>query len=117
VDLPPLPSDAPALRRQLLAWWDINGRHAIPWKLLPDGSRPADGEAIDPYGALVAEVMLQQTQLAVVLNEDGEVLIEQHLDEGLRGGGYGNLPAASKNPKGRSPPRSCGSCAKSWRSR
>ena len=67
VDLTALPSDAPALRRQLLAWWEIHGRHAIPWKLLPDGSRPADGEAIDPYGAFVAEVMLQQTQLAVVL--------------------------------------------------
>ncbi|MEB3333122.1 MAG: 8-oxo-dGTP diphosphatase MutT [Synechococcaceae cyanobacterium] len=57
----------PELRRLLLAWWELNGRHAIPWKLRPDGSRPADGEAVDPYGVLVAEVMLQQTQLAVVL--------------------------------------------------
>ena len=47
----------PELRRQLLAWWEIHGRHAIPWKLRPNGSRPADGEAIDPYGVFVAEVM------------------------------------------------------------
>jgi len=62
-----LSADVPELRHQLLAWWDVHGRHTIPWKLRPDGSRPADGEAIDPYGVLVAEVMLQQTQLAVML--------------------------------------------------
>lgn len=45
----------------------MNGRHAIPWKLRPDGSRPAAGEALDPYGVFVAEVMLQQTQLQVAL--------------------------------------------------
>ena len=55
------------LRRCLLAWWEVHGRHEIPWKLHPNGSRPADGEALDPYGVFVAEVMLQQTQLAVVL--------------------------------------------------
>ena len=55
------------LRRSLLAWWEVHGRHEIPWKLHPNGSRPADGEALDPYGVFVAEVMLQQTQLAVVL--------------------------------------------------
>jgi len=58
---------APALRRSLLAWWQIHGRHAIPWKLNPAGSPPGDGEPLDPYGIWVAEVMLQQTQLAVVL--------------------------------------------------
>lgn len=47
----------PELRQRLLAWWDVHGRHAIPWKLRHDGSRPADGEAIDPYGVFVAEVM------------------------------------------------------------
>ncbi|MFM7648108.1 MAG: A/G-specific adenine glycosylase, partial [Cyanobium sp.] len=62
-----LNADAPEHRRQLLSWWELHGRHAIPWKLRPDGSRPADGEPIDPYGVAVAEVMLQQTQLAVVL--------------------------------------------------
>ena len=66
-DLKGLSANAPEMRHQLLAWWELYGRHAIPWKLHPDGSRPADGEAIDPYGVFVAEVMLQQTQLAVVL--------------------------------------------------
>ncbi|MFM7311978.1 MAG: 8-oxo-dGTP diphosphatase MutT [Cyanobium sp.] len=67
VDLVEVVDQAPELRRLLLAWWEQHGRHAIPWKLRPDGSRPADGEPIDPYGVAVAEVMLQQTQLAVVL--------------------------------------------------
>jgi A/G-specific adenine glycosylase len=35
--------------------------------LTADGRRPADGEPLDPYPVLVAEVMLQQTQLQVVL--------------------------------------------------
>ncbi|MFN7899280.1 MAG: 8-oxo-dGTP diphosphatase MutT [Synechococcaceae cyanobacterium] len=65
-DFARLTDQAPALRRPLLAWWELHGRHDIPWKLRPDGSAPADGEPLDPYGVLVAEVMLQQTQLAVV---------------------------------------------------
>ena len=60
-------ADVADLRRRLLAWWDDHGRHAIPWKCRPDGGIPADGEPLDPYGVWVAEVMLQQTQLAVVL--------------------------------------------------
>ncbi|MFM7453497.1 MAG: A/G-specific adenine glycosylase, partial [Cyanobium sp.] len=60
-------ADAPEHRRQLLSWWERDGRHAIPWKLRPDGRRPADGDPLDPYGVFVAEVMLQQTQLQVVL--------------------------------------------------
>ncbi len=60
-------SRVPAQRQLLLAWWDVYGRHAIPWKLRADGSRPADGEPLDPYGVWVAEVMLQQTQLQVAL--------------------------------------------------
>ena len=44
----------------------MHGRHAIPWKLRPDGRRPAEGEPIAPYGVWVAEVMLQQTQLQVM---------------------------------------------------
>ncbi len=55
------------LRRQLLEWWERHGRHDIPWKRLPNGGRPAPGEVLDPYAVLVAEVMLQQTRLAVVL--------------------------------------------------
>ena len=62
-----LQARATELRRLLLAWWEPHGRHHLPWKLRPDGQRPADGEPLDPYGVLVAEVMLQQTQLAVVL--------------------------------------------------
>jgi A/G-specific adenine glycosylase len=51
----------------LLTWWEAHGRHDIPWKLRTDGHLPEPGEALDPYGVLVAEVMLQQTQLQVVL--------------------------------------------------
>jgi len=58
---------APELRRQLLAWWEVHGRHAIPWKLRPDGSAPAAGEPLDPWPIWSAEIMLQQTQLQVVL--------------------------------------------------
>ena len=56
-----------ALRAALLHWWQANGRHWIPWKLRADGSRPQPGEPLDPYPVWVAEVMLQQTQLAVML--------------------------------------------------
>jgi len=66
-NLSALNADAPEHRCQLLSWWERDGRHAIPWKLRPDGCRPADGDPLDPYGVLVAEVMLQQTQLQVVL--------------------------------------------------
>ena len=62
-----LAEQAPTLRLSLLAWWQAHGRHRLPWKLKPDGRRPADGELLDPLGVWVAEVMLQQTQLAVML--------------------------------------------------
>jgi A/G-specific adenine glycosylase len=55
------------LRFQLLRWWEQHGRHSIPWKLGPDGGLPRDGEPLDPYPIWVAEVMLQQTQLLVML--------------------------------------------------
>jgi len=55
------------LREPLLAWWQHNGRLNIPWKLNPEGCVPAPGELLDPYPIWVAEVMLQQTQLQVVL--------------------------------------------------
>ena len=51
----------------MLRWWGSNGRHAIPWKRRSGGSPPADGQPLDPYPIWVAEVMLQQTQLQVVL--------------------------------------------------
>jgi len=55
------------LRRLLLRWWQVHGRHSIPWKLHRDGRPAAAGEPLDPYPIWVAEVMLQQTRLAVVL--------------------------------------------------
>ncbi|WP_286161013.1 8-oxo-dGTP diphosphatase MutT [Aphanothece minutissima] len=61
------PGPIEPLRGELLAWWERDGRHQIPWKLHPDGSRPGPGEPLAAYGIWVAEVMLQQTQLAVVL--------------------------------------------------
>jgi A/G-specific adenine glycosylase len=59
--------DLVALRRDLLAWWTHHGRHGLPWKLRPDGQLPRDGEDLCPFRIWVAEVMLQQTQLAVML--------------------------------------------------
>jgi A/G-specific adenine glycosylase len=55
------------LRESLLSWWSHAGRHRIPWKLTPAGELPRAGEALHPYPIWVAEVMLQQTQLQVVL--------------------------------------------------
>ena len=55
------------LRQQLLRWWQEHGRHDIPWKQAPGGERPAPEQQLDPYPIWVAEVMLQQTQLQVVL--------------------------------------------------
>jgi A/G-specific adenine glycosylase len=55
------------LRSALLGWWQHNGRHTIPWKLRSAGEPPDGDELLDPYGTWVAEVMLQQTQLQVVL--------------------------------------------------
>jgi len=61
---------APALRGSLLSWWELHGRRELdqkPWMVTGAGRWPESGEAIDCFGVLVAEVMLQQTQLAVVL--------------------------------------------------
>ncbi|WP_045172844.1 8-oxo-dGTP diphosphatase MutT [Synechococcus sp. WH 8109] len=60
-------TDAAVLSAALLAWWECHGRGGIPWKLLPGGGRPAPQQQLDPYGIWIAEVMLQQTQLAVAL--------------------------------------------------
>ena len=43
--------------RQLLDWFEINGRKDLPWQ--------AD---INPYRVWVSEIMLQQTQVATVIN-------------------------------------------------
>jgi A/G-specific adenine glycosylase len=61
---------APALQASLLVWWEPHGRRGLdqkPWMVTAAGRWPECGEALDPYGVFVAEVMLQQTQLAVVL--------------------------------------------------
>ena len=55
------------LQDNLLAWFEKNGRHWIPWKLGPDGNKPLQGEILSPYGIWIAEVMLQQTQLKVMI--------------------------------------------------
>ncbi len=55
------------LRADLLTWWESHGRHTIPWKRGAGGPRPGPGELLDPYPIWCAEVMLQQTQLQVVL--------------------------------------------------
>tara|TARA_B100000965_G_scaffold123242_1_gene101972 strand:+ start:1566 stop:2720 length:1155 start_codon:yes stop_codon:yes gene_type:complete len=55
------------IQNSLLEWFRDNGRNWIPWKLKKDGSIPKSGEIISPYGIWIAEVMLQQTQLKVVI--------------------------------------------------
>ena len=55
------------IQNSLLEWFKGNGRYWIPWKLKKDGSIPQLGESISPYGIWIAEVMLQQTQLKVVI--------------------------------------------------
>ncbi|WP_269609054.1 8-oxo-dGTP diphosphatase MutT [Prochlorococcus marinus] len=56
-----------SIQNSLLEWFRENGRHWIPWKLKKDGSIPQSGESLSPYGIWIAEVMLQQTQLKVVI--------------------------------------------------
>ena len=61
---------APLLRRTLLAWWELNGRLSQtqkPWMFTAAGRWPAPAEQLSCLGIWVAEVMLQQTQLQVVL--------------------------------------------------
>ena len=55
------------IQNSLLQWFRANGRYWIPWKLKKDGSVPQLGESISPYEIWIAEVMLQQTQLKVVI--------------------------------------------------
>ena len=58
---------AAPLSTALLVWWERHGRGGLPWKLLSGGVPPAPDDQLDPYGIWIAEVMLQQTQLAVAL--------------------------------------------------
>jgi A/G-specific adenine glycosylase len=41
---------------RLLAWFEVHGRHNLPWQIDPS-----------PYRVWVSEVMLQQTQVATVI--------------------------------------------------
>ena len=46
----------------LLFWWETEGRRDSaqkPWMFKADGLWPEPDDALDPYGVLVAEVMLQ----------------------------------------------------------
>jgi A/G-specific adenine glycosylase len=66
----PFSTPVTSLRRSLLAWWWEAGRRdprQKPWMATADGDWPAPGEVVHPLGVWVAEVMLQQTQLRVVL--------------------------------------------------
>ena len=49
------------MRQELLIWWETHGRHDLPWKA------NLTNNIFDPYPIWVAEVMLQQTQLKVML--------------------------------------------------
>jgi len=42
--------------RRLLAWFDVHGRHDLPWQ-----------RDVSPYRVWISEIMLQQTQVAVVV--------------------------------------------------
>src|SRR5690348_15493089 len=61
---PPLDADGPPastaarieVHARLLAWYAVHGRATLPWRYTRD-----------PYAILVAEVMLQQTQVERVL--------------------------------------------------
>ena len=50
------PARPKAFSEALLAWFDANGRKHLPWQQNPT-----------PYRAWVSEVMLQQTQVAIVI--------------------------------------------------
>ncbi len=55
---------------QLLSWWQACGRRdpaQKPWMFTADGTWPLPEDNLSPYGIWIAEVMLQQTQLSVVL--------------------------------------------------
>jgi A/G-specific adenine glycosylase len=49
-------TDPEAFAEQLLAWFDRHGRHDLPWQ-----------HPRDPYRVWLAEIMLQQTQVATVI--------------------------------------------------
>ena len=65
-----LSATAPELSQSLLAWWEVHGRKdpaLKPWMFTKDGRWPEPHEQLNVLDCWIAEVMLQQTQLAVVL--------------------------------------------------
>ena len=50
-------SDSQVFALRLLEWFDVHGRHDLPWQIKDD-----------PYKVWVSEIMLQQTQVKTVLN-------------------------------------------------
>jgi A/G-specific adenine glycosylase len=61
---------APELSQSLLAWWEAHGRKdpaLKPWMFTKDGRWPEPHEHLNVLECWIAEVMLQQTQLQVVL--------------------------------------------------
>jgi A/G-specific adenine glycosylase len=52
-------TDSGVRSRDLLAWYDRH-RRRLPWRAAP-------GEAADPYGVWLSEIMLQQTTVAAVI--------------------------------------------------
>jgi A/G-specific adenine glycosylase len=64
------PGPVEGLRQALLDWWREAGRRGPlekPWMVTAEGCWPGAGEELNPLAVWVAEVMLQQTQLRVVL--------------------------------------------------
>jgi A/G-specific adenine glycosylase len=61
---------AAAEARSLLSWWVVHGRREPslkPWMFTSELLWPQPEQELDPYGIWMAEVMLQQTQLSVML--------------------------------------------------
>jgi A/G-specific adenine glycosylase len=48
-------------RRTVWAYFEVSGRHELPWRL------PDSGGRFDPYAIMVSELMLQQTQVIRVI--------------------------------------------------
>ncbi|MEM8875127.1 MAG: A/G-specific adenine glycosylase [Planctomycetota bacterium] len=65
-------TDAPTFRADLLAWYDVHQR-TLPWR----SERP------DPYHVLVSEAMLQQTQVATVIDYFNRFIAELPTVEAL----------------------------------
>ena len=49
-------TDASDIAPRLLAWFDLHGRHDLPWQ-----------HPRTPYRVWLSEIMLQQTQVSVVV--------------------------------------------------